>query len=154
MELVRFDMQLMENPGISRVEYQQGCLAGYQVKEYLLEKWGRACVYCGKKDTPLEVEHIVPKSRGGSNRISNLTISCVALDQKKNAQSIEPFLTRRPELLEKMGLIIRWATNELTRYMALQPFVIPTLCCNQLKDWHRVAEVMINPEKIKAQAKR
>lgn len=102
MELVRFDMQLMENPGISGVEYQQGCLAGYEVKEYLLEKWGRACVYCGKKDTPLEVEHIVPKSRGGSNRISNLTISCVACNQKKNAQSIDQFLTRRPELLEKI----------------------------------------------------
>ena len=38
-ELVRFDMQQMENPEISGTEYQQGTLAGYEVREYLLEKW-------------------------------------------------------------------------------------------------------------------
>lgn len=40
-ELVRFDMQALENPDISGVEYQQGTLAGYEAREYLLEKWGR-----------------------------------------------------------------------------------------------------------------
>ena len=53
-ELVRFDMQQMENPEISDVEYQQGTLAGYEVREYLLEKWGRECAYCGAKDVPLQ----------------------------------------------------------------------------------------------------
>ena len=32
----------MENAEISGVEYQQGELQGYEVREYLLEKWGRA----------------------------------------------------------------------------------------------------------------
>jgi len=36
-ELVRFDMQSIENPDISGIEYQQGTLAGYEVREYLLE---------------------------------------------------------------------------------------------------------------------
>ena len=36
-ELVKFDMQAMENPEISGVEYQQGTLAGYELREYLLE---------------------------------------------------------------------------------------------------------------------
>ena len=36
MELVHFDMQLMQNPEIKGVEYQQGELAGYEVREYLL----------------------------------------------------------------------------------------------------------------------
>jgi len=52
-ELVRFDTQKMQNAEISDVEYQQGELAGYEVKEYLLEKWGRACVYCGAENIPL-----------------------------------------------------------------------------------------------------
>jgi hypothetical protein len=39
MELVRFDLQQMENPEISGVEYQQGTLQGYEVREYLLNKW-------------------------------------------------------------------------------------------------------------------
>lgn len=40
-ELVRFDMQLMCNPDIEGKEYQQGTLAGYETREYLLEKWNR-----------------------------------------------------------------------------------------------------------------
>ena len=47
-ELVRFDMQLMQNAEISGVEYQQGTLVGMEVREYLLEKWRRKCAYCGK----------------------------------------------------------------------------------------------------------
>lgn len=83
VETVRFDTQKMQNPEISGVEYQQGDLFGYEVRECLLEKWGRACVYGGETDKPLEVEHIVPKSRGGSNRVSNLTLSCRDCNQKK-----------------------------------------------------------------------
>jgi len=65
MELVKFDTQAMVNPEISGVEYQQGELLGYEVREYLLENFSRKCVYCGAKNVPLEIEHIIPKSRGG-----------------------------------------------------------------------------------------
>ncbi len=78
MELVRFDTQLMQNPEIGGVEYQQGQLQGYEIREYLLEKGGRKCADCGLVDAPLEVEHIIPKSWGGSNRVSNLTLACPA----------------------------------------------------------------------------
>jgi 5-methylcytosine-specific restriction endonuclease McrA len=71
-ELVRFDLQQMENPEISGVEYQQGTLAGYEVREYLLEKWGRKCAYCGKKGVSLQIDHLDCRARGGSNRIANL----------------------------------------------------------------------------------
>jgi len=82
-ELVRFDTQLMENPEIAGVSYQQGTLAGYEVREYLLEKWHRQCAYCGKKDVSMEIEHIIPKSKGGSDRISNLTLACRPCNEKK-----------------------------------------------------------------------
>ena len=91
MELVRFDTQAMESPEISGVEYQQGELFGYEVKEYLLEKFSRKCVYCGVEGVPLEVEHIIPESRGGSNRVSNLTIACIPCNQKKGDQTAEEF---------------------------------------------------------------
>ncbi len=73
LELVRFDTQAMVNPEISGIEYQQGELFGYEVREYLLEKFGRKCAYCGAENIPLQVEHIIPKTCGGSNRVSNLT---------------------------------------------------------------------------------
>lgn len=98
-ELVRFDMQQLENPEISGVEYQQGTLAGYEVREYLLEKWGRACCYCGAKDTPLNIEHVMPKAKGGTNRVSNLAIACIDCNTKKGAMPVEVFLAKDPKRL-------------------------------------------------------
>ncbi|MCI0392939.1 MAG: RNA-guided endonuclease IscB [Acidobacteria bacterium] len=83
LELVKFDTQLMQNPEIEGVEYQQGELAGYELREYLLCKWGHRCVYGGCTDVPLEIEHIIPRSRGGSNRASNLTLACRKHNQEK-----------------------------------------------------------------------
>lgn len=90
-ENVKFDTQLMQNPEISGIEYQQGTLQGYEVREYLLEKFGRKCCYCGKENTPLEVEHIIPKSRGGTNRIDNLCLACHECNQKKGNMTAEEF---------------------------------------------------------------
>ncbi len=42
-ELVRFDTQLIEHPDITGIEYHQGTLAGWEVREYLLLKWGYRC---------------------------------------------------------------------------------------------------------------
>lgn len=91
VEVASFDTQKMRNPEIKGVEYQQGELQGYEVREYLLEKWGRKCAYCNKKNVPLEIEHIIPKSRGGTDRVDNLTISCRGCNQKKNRQTAEEF---------------------------------------------------------------
>lgn len=101
-ELVRFDMQLLKNPDIAGVGYQQGTLAGYELREFLLNKWERACAYCGVTDVPLQIEHIHPKSRGGSNRESNLCLACKACNQAKGAQPVEAFLAGRPKVLAKI----------------------------------------------------
>jgi hypothetical protein len=89
----------MKQPDISGVEYQRGTLAGFEVKEYLLERWGRACVYCDKQDVPLQIEHVVPKAYGGSDRVSNLTLACEPCNQAKGDQPVEVFLAKRPERL-------------------------------------------------------
>ena len=101
-ELVRFDMQLMANPDIQGKEYQQGTLAGYETKEYLLEKWGRQCAYCGIKDVSFQVEHIQPRAKGGSNSITNLTLSCEKCNTKKGTTDIKDFLKKDPSRLEKI----------------------------------------------------
>jgi len=101
-ELVKFDLQKMENPEISGVEYQQGTLAGYEVREYLLNKWNRTCAYCGAKDVPLEIDHIHPRSKGGADRVSNLTLACHDCNQKKSSRTIEEFLKGKPEVLKRV----------------------------------------------------
>jgi 5-methylcytosine-specific restriction endonuclease McrA len=101
-ELVKFDMQLMQNPEIDGGEYQQGELAGYEVREYLLEKWGRQCAYCGATDVALEIEHILCRKRGGTHRVSNLTISCKACNDRKGTRLIEEFLSEQPDVLKRI----------------------------------------------------
>lgn len=102
IEKVKFDTQKLENPDIQGVEYQQGTLSGYSIREALLEHWGRKCAYCGAENVPLQIEHIKPKSKGGSNRFSNLTLACECCNKKKGNRSIEEFLSDKPEILTKI----------------------------------------------------
>ena len=91
-EVAEFDIQKIKNPDISGIEYQQGTLQGYNIRNYLLEKHNRKCFYCGKTVSDFEVEHMLPKSRGGSNRIDNLTLSCHNCNQKKDTLTAEEFI--------------------------------------------------------------
>jgi len=105
-ELVRFDLQLMQNPEISGVEYSQGELFGYEVREYMLNKWNRQCAYCSVENVPFEIEHIQPKSRGGSDRVSNLTLACHDCNQKKGNQDVRAFLATK---LDRLFRILKQA---------------------------------------------
>ena len=101
-ELVRFDTQQMQNPEITGVEYQQGTLLGYEVREYLLNKWNRTCAYCDAKNVPFEIEHIHAKSKGGSNRVSNLSLACRPCNEQKDNRDVREFLAKDPARLAKI----------------------------------------------------
>ncbi len=91
VEVGSFDTQKMQNPEIAGREYQQGTLQGYHVREYVLTKWHRRCCYCGATGVPLQLEHITPKARGGSDRVSNLALACEACNVKKGVQTAAEF---------------------------------------------------------------
>ncbi len=76
VERVKFDTAALHNPEIAGVEYQRGTLFGWEVRTYMLEKFKHRCAYCHSEQGPFELEHIRPRSRGGSNRVSNLALSC------------------------------------------------------------------------------
>ena len=86
VEAVRFDTQLMDNPEIEGLEYQHGELFGFELREYLLDKCGHTCQYCGgvSNDDVLEWEHILPKSKGGSDSVKNATLACRSCNQEKS----------------------------------------------------------------------
>ena len=100
--LHRFDTQALQNPEISGVEYQQGELQGYEVREYLLEKWDRQCAYCDAEHTALTIDHIHPKSLGGSDRVSNLTLACFPCNQRKGNRDVAAFLAHDPKRLARI----------------------------------------------------
>ena len=70
------------------------------MREYLLEKWQRTCAYCSAKNIPLEIDHIHPKSLGGSNRVANLTLACHSCNVKKGNQDVRKFLSHDQKRLE------------------------------------------------------
>jgi hypothetical protein len=127
-EKTKFDTHLMVNPEVSGVQYQQGTLEGYTVREYLLEKHNRTCVYCGAKNVPLQIEHIHPRSRGGSNAISNLTLSCGPCNQRKGTQTLEEFLPRKPELVRKIKAQTRKSFADAAQVQAIRNKSLEVLC--------------------------
>ncbi len=134
VETARFDTQAMEHLGITGVEYQQGTLAGYEVREYVLEHWDRKCAYCGTKNVPLEAEHIVPRSQGGSDRVSNLTLACVPCNRAKGNRPLAEFLAHDPDRLRRIQAHTKAplkdaAAVNATRYVlgnALKTLGLPT----------------------------
>ena len=109
-ELNKFDTQKMQNSEITGVEYQQGALQGFEVRQYLLQKYQYTCVYCQKcafqhgKSTGirLEIDHVVPSSKGGSDRVNNLVLACHECNQKKGNLSLEDFLKNKPAVLKRV----------------------------------------------------
>jgi HNH endonuclease len=99
VELVRFDMALLQNPDVEGVEYQRGTLWGTEVRQYLLTKWEHRCAYCDTDGLPLEIDHVHPRAKGGSDRVSNLVVACHRCNQRKADQSLEAFLANQPEAL-------------------------------------------------------
>ena len=90
-ELVGFDTQALIDPEISGIAYQQGTLAGYELREYLMQKWSWRCAYCQATGVPLQIEHIVPRARGGTDRASNLTLACEPCNQAKGTLTAAEF---------------------------------------------------------------
>jgi 5-methylcytosine-specific restriction endonuclease McrA len=91
VEVGSFDTQKMQNPEITGVTYQQGELYGYLMREYVLSKWKRQCSYCHTTGVPLQLEHIIPKARGGSDRVSNLCLACEKCNLAKGTQTATEF---------------------------------------------------------------
>ena len=108
MELVKFDTQLLENPDIEGKDYQHGTLYGYEMKSYLMEKYHHTCQYCNNKsgDKRLEWEHMIPRTRGGSDRLPNATLACHSCNQEKGSKTPQEWLNeletiKRPDSLTK-----------------------------------------------------
>jgi 5-methylcytosine-specific restriction endonuclease McrA len=78
-----------------RVPYKKIVLS----RKNILRRDGHSCQYCGRTDTMLTVDHIIPKAKGGPDSWENLVAACVSCNNKKGDRTLheaEMTLLRRP----------------------------------------------------------
>ncbi|MEZ0535981.1 RNA-guided endonuclease IscB [Caldicellulosiruptoraceae bacterium PP1] len=106
VEVGQFDTQVLQNPNIYGKEYQQGEMQGFDsVKEYVKIRDGFKCHYAKlRPDIPcsgkLTVDHIIPRSRGGTNNPSNLVCCCDAHNIAKGNMSYKQFTGKQPPTIK------------------------------------------------------
>ena len=67
---------------------------------YVFHRDGRKCRYCGSTWAErFELDHIVPKSLGGTDRASNLVVCCRECNATKGNRLVSEFLADRPARL-------------------------------------------------------
>ncbi|MCX5376769.1 HNH endonuclease [Streptomyces sp. NBC_00091] len=110
---------LRENPGPTR--------AGSEIREFLLAKWNRSCAYCGATGVPLNIEHVRPRGRGGSDRVSNLVLACVPCNQAKGTLRVEEFLIDQPARLGSVIAQLRRPLQDVAAMNATRFRLVETL---------------------------
>ena len=97
----KFDTQKILDPGIQGKQYQQGPLYETHLRAYIRELWGHRCAYCGKaaweSQARLEIDHVVPRSKGGATNVGNLVLACHGCNQAKADKDVDSFLAKNPE---------------------------------------------------------
>lgn len=72
--------------------YQHDVKRWYRIMKEVFRRDNYTCQYCGAKGGKLEVDHIIPFSRGGSDELSNLTTSCRRCNRQKKNKTSKEFL--------------------------------------------------------------
>ena len=112
-----FDPQLLRNPEMRGIEYQQGPLYRTNLRAAVLHRDNHKCVYCNRsgKRQRLELDHVMPRSHGGADRYDNLVAACRTCNQQRGNQTLEQWLKRRPkklaEIEAKLGMELADATH-------------------------------------------
>ena len=122
IENVNFDTaQMASDDCLIGIGYQQGPLYQKKLRDFIFKKTNGRCSYCGAKAT--EIDHIIPRAKGGSNSTYNLTPACRSCNEKKSNLSLKAFgkivgkdfskLT--PKKLPKDAAIVQIARNYTIR---------------------------------------
>ena len=122
IERVSFDTaQMSSETELHGVDYQQGSLYQKKLRDFIFFRSNGKCSYCGKQAQ--EIDHIVPRSKGGTNSVNNLTATCRACNEKKSNLSLKEFgklvgkkfSKIEPKKLPKDAAIVQSARNYMVK---------------------------------------
>ena len=122
IENVSFDTaQMTSSTKLYGANYQQGPLYQNKLRSFIFNRSGGKCVYCGAKAE--EIDHVIPRSNGGTNSTYNLLASCRACNQMKSNLSLKDFgklvgkdfSKLEPKKLPKDAAIVQSSRNYMAR---------------------------------------
>lgn len=94
-----------------------------EIADEVYQRDGEVCRYCKKTTRPFTIDHILPRSKGGSDELDNLTISCVSCNLSKGDKLLsewqpndnQPTFIRQPKLSKlKLNQVNLSKGNEAT----------------------------------------
>ena len=88
VEVCAFDAHAVLHPEVHGAGYQRGPLFEANLRGYVLRRDKAWCRYCGAKDVPLQMDHVVAKSRGGADGPWNRMPACAECNTEKGSQDL------------------------------------------------------------------
>lgn len=125
VENVSFDVaQITSDAKLWSSGYQQGNLYQTELRSFILSRSGGKCVYCGAKAD--EIDHVIPRSNGGTNSTYNLVAACRSCNEKKSNLTLRDFgklmgkdySHLEPKKLPKDAAIVQSARNYMAKEIA------------------------------------
>ena len=122
IESVNFDTaQMTSDDCLIGTGYQQGPLYNTNLREFVFSKTKGRCSYCGAKAT--EIDHIIPRAKGGTDSTYNLTPACRSCNEIKSNLTLKAFgkLMNKdfshlePKKLPKNAAIVQTARNYMVK---------------------------------------
>ncbi len=89
IEDVQVDIARLNNPTLIGQAYQQSNRLDENLRIATLMRDGYQCTPCGEKNPPLEAHHIVPRSQGGKDTITNLITLCKPCHNKTHLGKLQ-----------------------------------------------------------------
>ena len=120
LEVGEFDPQLLQDPILAyhKWDYAKGELYQQEnFKQAAKARDGYKCQCCGKRGCRLEVHHLLPRSRGGSDKLANLITLCSDCHHLAHS-SEEQLLAFQKKFGKKANGTLRYATQmNILRHM-------------------------------------
>lgn len=118
IEVGNFDIQKIENPDISGIQYQQGSMYEYQnMRSFLMAREQGKCQLCEKefsKGNPSHIHHIISRKNGGTDREKNLALLHEKCHTKLHKKKLSHLLKNSKTYKDATFMnIIRWKFREV-----------------------------------------